>query len=78
MKAKLNMPRDLKSNLSIKKRNKVNREWEKFGCKIPKNSREALLLDKKNGNTFWADAIVKEIKGLERLGVLQFYQPNCF
>ncbi len=34
----------------------------KFGIALPKTVKEALELDKKNGNTFWADAIAKEMK----------------
>jgi hypothetical protein len=34
----------------------------KFGIELPKTVKEALELDKKNGNTFWADAIAKEMK----------------
>jgi hypothetical protein len=34
----------------------------KFGTELPKTVKEALELDKKNGNTFWADAIAKEMK----------------
>ncbi len=34
----------------------------KFGIELPKTIKEALELDKKNGNTFWADAIAKEMK----------------
>jgi hypothetical protein len=33
-----------------------------FGIEVPKTIKEALVLDKKNGNTFWADAIAKEMK----------------
>jgi hypothetical protein len=29
---------------------------------VPKTVREAYDLDRKNGNTFWADAIAKEMK----------------
>ncbi len=32
----------------------------KFGIEIPKTVKEALALDRKNGNTLWADAIAKE------------------
>ena len=40
-------------------------KWtHKFGIELPKTVKEALDLDKKNGNTFWADAIAKEIKGV--------------
>jgi hypothetical protein len=34
----------------------------KFGIELPKIIKEALELHKKNGNTFWADAIAKEMK----------------
>jgi hypothetical protein len=34
----------------------------KFGIELPKTVKEALELDKKNGNTFWADTIAKEMK----------------
>jgi hypothetical protein len=36
----------------------------KFGIDLPKTIKEALELDKKNGNTFWADAIAKETKDI--------------
>jgi len=31
---------------------------------VPKTVQEALALDKKNGNTLWADAIAKEMKNV--------------
>jgi len=34
----------------------------KFGIEVPRTVKEALELDKKNGNTLWADAIAKEMK----------------
>ncbi len=34
----------------------------KFGIELPKTIKEALECDKKNDNTFWADAIAKEMK----------------
>ncbi len=34
----------------------------KFGIELPKTINGALELDKKNGNTFWADTIAKEMK----------------
>ncbi len=38
-------------------------KWtHKFGTKLLKTIKEAFELDKKNGNTFWADAIAKEMK----------------
>jgi len=36
----------------------------KFGVELPKSVRHAYELDKKNGNTFWADAISKEMKNV--------------
>ena len=33
--------------------------WEEI--QVPMNVRQALLLDKENGNTFWTDAIQKEM-----------------
>ncbi len=34
----------------------------KFGIKVPTSVDHALEIDKCNGNTLWADAIVKEMK----------------
>jgi hypothetical protein len=34
----------------------------KFGIEVPKTVKEAFDLDCKNGNTFWADTIAKEMK----------------
>ena len=53
------MPRALKAKMSINKRNKVKKDRENFGYKIPQNYTEALLLDKKNGNTLWDDSVAK-------------------
>lgn len=36
----------------------------KFGIEVPRSVDEAYELDKKNGNTFWADAIAKELKDI--------------
>ena len=49
------------------------RPLEKYGYKIPRNIREALLFDQINGNTKWADAIAKEMGSLERLGVFEYH-----
>jgi hypothetical protein len=40
------------------------KETHKFDIELPKTVKEALELDKKNGNTFWADAIAKEMKDI--------------
>ena len=33
----------------------------KFGIRVPRNYKEAVKLDEQNGNTFWQDAIKKEM-----------------
>ena len=58
---------------TIKKRarmiNKVKTRMRKgnvkFGIVIPTTVKEALELDKKNGNTYWADAIAKEYENVK-------------
>ncbi len=38
-------------------------KWtHKFGIEVPNTVKDALALDRKNGNTLWADAIAKEMK----------------
>jgi len=38
-------------------------KWtHKFGIEVPKTVKEAIELDRKNGNTLWADATAKEMK----------------
>lgn len=46
---------------------------EKFGFKIPRSTREALLLDQEAQNHLWAEAIAKEMDSLDRLGVFVYY-----
>lgn len=41
------------------------KKQQKFGVDLPKTVEEALALDKKNGNTLWADAIAKEMKNVK-------------
>jgi len=45
----------------IKKAAKYWRTKNKFGIELPHSVEEALALDKKNGNTFWRDALKKEM-----------------
>jgi hypothetical protein len=40
------------------------KQTHKLGIELPKTINEALALDRKNGNTFWADAIAKEMKDI--------------
>ena len=36
----------------------------KYGIEVPKNVKDALEIDKANGNTFWGGSLEKEIKSL--------------
>ena len=40
-------------------------KMHKFGIEVPRSVAEAYALDKKNGNTLWADAISKEMKNVQ-------------
>ena len=64
------------AKISRNERKKGNKYREKFGYKIPKNSREVLLLEKKNGNTLWGVAISEQMITLQKLGVFQLYPPK--
>ncbi len=47
----------------VRKRNPPYlKRTHRFGIELPKTVNEALELKKKNGNTFWTDAIAKEMK----------------
>jgi hypothetical protein len=49
----------------VRKQNPRNlKRTHKFGTELPKTIKETLELDKKNGNTFWADTIAKEMKDI--------------
>ena len=37
---------------------------QKFDVELPKSVADAHAIDKKNGNTFWADGITKEVKNV--------------
>ena len=37
----------------------------KFGVQVPRNTKEAYLLDRKNGDTLWQEAIAKELKQID-------------
>ena len=47
---------------SVKQR--VKKRTHKYGVEVPSTVEEAYLFDKKNGNTFWRDAINKEMKNV--------------
>jgi hypothetical protein len=43
---------------------------------VPKITKEAYELDKENGNTYWADAIQKEIDSLLAKHCFEFHAPG--
>ncbi len=45
----------------IKVQKKYWRTTHKFGIRIPKSGVEALQIDRENNNTYWGDAISKEM-----------------
>jgi hypothetical protein len=49
-------------SLVCKRTTRYLKRTHKFGIEAPKTVKEALALDRKNGNTLWADAIAKEMK----------------
>ena len=57
---------------TLKKRNRIiakvkSKYWlrtHKFGIRIPKSVQEAREIDEENGNTYWWDAILKEMKNV--------------
>ncbi len=49
--------------LLVKKCNpRFLKRTHKFGIEVPKTANDSLEIDHRNGNTFWADAIAKEMK----------------
>ncbi len=54
--------RDQIISLVRKQTTRYLKRTHKFGIEVPKTVKEALALDRKNDNTFWADAIAKEMK----------------
>jgi hypothetical protein len=54
--------RDRIISLVHKRTTRYLKRTHKFGIEVPKTVKEALALNRKNGNTLWADAIAKEMK----------------
>jgi hypothetical protein len=51
--------------LIVKKHNpRFLKKTHKFGIEVPKTVKDALEIDRRNGNTVWADAIAKEMKDI--------------
>ena len=46
-------------------RSHYHKQTHKFGFKIPKTVKQALEIDKEDGNTLWQDAIVKEMANVK-------------
>ena len=43
----------------------------KFGVQVPRNHKEAMQLDEKNGNTLWADAEARELNQIDEYGTFR-------
>src|SRR5687768_10862260 len=77
MTTRLHRTRRAKQNwMSKNARNARQGSQEKYGITIPQNTREALLLDIKNKNTKWADAVAKEMSSLDCLSVFRYELPS--
>ena len=57
--------REMIISLVRKREARYLKRKEKFGIAFPETVEEAYALDRKNGNTFWADAISKEMKNVK-------------
>ncbi len=72
--------RDVPKSGGMRKRKKPGRiscQLEVIdGVTIPRNVKQALELDRENGNTFWADAIRKEIASLLAFDCFEFHAPD--
>ena len=48
-----------------KRATRYQKKTHKYGIELPKTVKEAYALDDANGNTFWTDAIAKELKNVK-------------
>jgi hypothetical protein len=64
------------TRVSRNTRNAKEKKKEKFGIRIPRNTKEALIFDKENNNSLWAETIAKEMDALHRLDCFEFHEPN--
>ncbi len=67
---------NLMRRLSKNARNAKVKKREKFGIKVPGNTKEAMYLDHINNNTKWTEAINKEMDALNRLDCFEFVDPS--
>ena len=51
-----------RNRIISKAKSKYWRTTHKFGIRLPKDVDEALKIDRENGNTYWEDAIKKEMR----------------
>ena len=51
-----------RDRIIAKVKSRYQRRTHKFGIEIPKTVERALQIDEENGNTYWRDAIAKEMK----------------
>ena len=65
------------SNNLNKNGKKVPRDSKvKFGIKIPRNIKEALLFDIESKNNKWMEAVIKKMDALKRLKCFKFHTPR--
>jgi hypothetical protein len=60
-----------------KRAQRFNEITYKFGVRIPRNVKEAIRLDEENGNTYWQDAMKKEIGQLNEYNVYHSVGKNA-
>ena len=53
-----------KKRIISKVKSKYWKRTHKYGIRVPKSVEEALRIDGQNGNTYWADAIAKEMRNV--------------
>ena len=78
---RLSQNKELKKELNIRRVSRNHRVQRrpnkiKFGIKVPNNIREALILDKENGNNLWSEAIQKEMTALNDAAVFIYHPPS--
>ena len=75
VKIRRNITKDRKSK-SKNFRNKNMKLREKFGIRIPNNTKEALIWDKINNDAKWQDTIETELGALKKMNVWKFYSSD--
>ena len=78
---RLSQNKELRKELQIRRLSRYNRVQKKskvirFGIKVSNNVREALILDKENGNNLWDEAIKKEMAALNQASVFIYHPPS--